>query len=106
MPKKPSLTKQIGEALGTENKAEQLNRISRLVDFAQSPVLAVTVLYHQTGEVFLSVVSPFQISSAQMKTVLQAAVDRITEMEVTEKFHSAILEDAPPSTEDPPDEEK
>lgn len=79
--KKPSLTKQIGEVLGTEDKREQLDRIQRAVDRAQSPAVAITVLYFD-GTIELSVAGTANITGDQMKMVLSQAQDRITEAQV------------------------
>ena len=77
MAKKPSLTKQIADHLGTENKQEQFDIIQRLTKIASQPPLAVTVLLTPAG-IDIQYVSPVQITPDQLKSVLQAGVDEVT----------------------------
>lgn len=77
MPRKPSLTKQIGDALGTQDKREQLERIQGLIRTAQSPSAAVTVTVSR-GEVLLSTASVLQLTPKQIKFILQEGIDEVT----------------------------
>lgn len=79
MANKPSFTKQIGEMLGTEKKAEQVEVLKRLTNIASVPPIAVTVLYTAAG-VQVTYTSPVQATPNQLKQVLQGGVDEITAM--------------------------
>lgn len=78
MPRKPSLTKQIADKLGTEDKTKQLERIDQLIRTAQVPPTSVTVLYTVAG-VDVTVASPTtQVTAGQIKQILQAGIDEVT----------------------------
>lgn len=77
MGRKPSLTKQISEALGTEDKRVQLKNIEQMKQFSQVPPVAVTVLYSVAGTE-VSVNAPVQITAEQVKIILNKGVDEIT----------------------------
>ena len=79
--KKPSLTKQISEQLGTEDKREQLKVIGNLVRQASAPAVAVTVLYAK-GELDISVSSSENLGAHEVKAILSGAIDDITEQVV------------------------
>lgn len=98
--KKPSLTKQIGEVLQTEDKREQLERVQNLLRVAEDVPIVVSVLAVR-GQLFVSVNSPVQVSSSQAKGVLTGAIDQLTRLEVKEEFRAQ--QDA---TVDPLDEQK
>ncbi len=85
MPKKPSTTKQIAEALQTEDKVEQLERIQQLAKVAETPSVAVTVLFAKGG-VDVSVAAQDRVSAGDMKYILQAGVDFITRQMVQQEL--------------------
>ena len=74
--KKPSLTKQIGERLGTEDKREQLKAIDSLARQAGAPAVAVTVLYAK-GNLDISVSSQENLGAHEVKAILSGAIDDI-----------------------------
>jgi ATP-dependent 26S proteasome regulatory subunit len=77
MSKKPSVTKQIADVLGTSNKVEQLEIVKQLVVTAQTPGASITVTLDR-GECLVGVNSLAQISPEEMKYVLQRGIDEIT----------------------------
>lgn len=91
--KKPSLTKQIAEALETDDKREQLERINGLKRLAQSPPVAVIVMLTPAG-VRVNALSDVNITVDDAKFVLQKGVDYLTEEAVKAKLQQ---------TEEPPD---
>jgi hypothetical protein len=77
MGRKPSLTKQIAEALKTENKKEQLDRIEGLKKAAQTPSAVVTVLFAR-GNVQLNTLSTNNMTPDDVKFILQKGIDEVT----------------------------
>jgi hypothetical protein len=75
--KKPSLTKQISEALGTTDKREQLKFIQELKAEIGKPIAAVTVLV-EGGVVSIALNSRFQLSPDNVKQILHMGVDEVT----------------------------
>ena len=75
--KKPSLTKQIGEALLTDDKREQLERIQGMIQGIRAPAAAVTVLFAK-GQTKVTVLSTGEITADDVKFILQKGVDEIT----------------------------
>ena len=82
--KKPSLTKQIAEVLGTEDKREQLKRIETLLQKDASPTVAVTVLFSE-NQTQTTVVGP-NVSADNVKYILSTAIEEVTEMVVRAKI--------------------
>lgn len=75
--KKPSLTKQIAEALLTDDKREQLEHIQGMIKGIQAPSAAVTVLFAK-GQTKVTVLSTQEITADDVKFILQTGVDEIT----------------------------
>ena len=98
MPKKPSTTKQIATILDTENKVEQLERITQLVQAAQMPSAAVTVLYSR-GIAKVTVISTQQITPEDVKFILNKGVDDVTSQIVRNELEQAQMD----AMEGPPD---
>ena len=99
MGRKPSLTKQIGEVLGTEDKREQLERIEKLSQASSVPPIAITVLYSTAG-VTLNYVSPVTVGPADLKAILNMAVDEITKAVLQKDIQDSQI-DPPEDSEDP-----
>ena len=78
--KKPSLTKQIGEVLGTDDKHEQLARIQELIGKSNAPVAAVTVLFD--GDISISVAADGRLGAGDVKSILMMAIEDITKQVV------------------------
>lgn len=85
MPKKPSLTKQIADALETDSKEEQLKRINILKQSAQSVPVALTVFITQRG-VQVTALADVDISVDDAKFILQKGVDFLTERALKAKL--------------------
>ena len=102
MGRKPSITKQIAEALDTDDKRVQLERIGNLMTIAQLPAIAVTVLLSK-GKVQLSVAGGERIGPEEVKQVLNLGVDEVTASVVRNQFE----QNAKPQQEPPelPDDE-
>lgn len=98
MGRKPSLTKQISNELGTENKSEQLKKIQELKRLAYTLPLAVTVLNTPTGPEF-AVAAPINVDSSNIRSFLSEAVTQLTRLEERERIRneaaSAINPDVP-----------
>lgn len=92
--KKPSLTKQIADVLGTPNKGEQLERIQQLLGQAQSPSIAVTVMFAQ-GRTSLSLVSTQDVTGDDIKFVLQQGVDEVTRQQIRAQMEEDQIEASP-----------
>ena len=75
--KKPSLTKQIAEVLGTEDKREQLKMVQDMVRQGGVPTVAVTVLFSE-GEVEIALAGDTRLSAGNIKGILSLAIDDIT----------------------------
>ena len=98
---KPSLTKQISEVLGTDDKREQLGRIEGLVQKEGAPVAAITVLF-AAGEVDIAVSSKFRLGASDVKGILALAIDNITEQVVRAELEAEAIgtEEVGPQTGD------
>ena len=94
MGNKPSLTKQIGEALGTEDKREQLKAIESLLRESNTPTAAITVLFSK-GEIDISVSSKFNLGAGDVKSILAGAIDDITEQVVRAKLEQEAMTSPP-----------
>ena len=93
--RKPSLTKQIGEALGTGNKVEQLERLNKLLQMVETPVVAVTVLFSK-GRTQVVVASERKVSPDDVKFILQNGVDEITRQVVEFDLEQKAMAQPPP----------
>ena len=89
--KKPSLTKQIAEVLGTEDKREQLKRIETLLQKDATPTVAVTVLFSE-NQTQTTVIGP-NVSADNVKYILGVAIEEITEMVVRAKIAQEEMEE-------------
>jgi hypothetical protein len=101
--KKPSLTRQIGDALGTQDKREQLVQIQQLQQAMRIMPFAVTVLQTAAG-VEVSVNAPIDVTASQVKELLNLGVDQITAAMVRAEMQQAE-EVAPPEAPTTPQDE-
>lgn len=81
MVKKMSPTKQIEAMLDTPDKTKQVERIQQLIQVADLPGVAVTVLYSH-GQIRLGFAGTTNLNSQQAKGILQMAIDQLTRQEV------------------------
>lgn len=102
MTKKPSLTKQIADQFGTENKQEQLELLGDLIRVAKDIPMAVTVLFTR-GIPFTVVSAPTKVNTKEVKAILTLAIEQLTRMEVKDELEKADLGPDPMEVI-PPDE--
>jgi hypothetical protein len=93
MGRKPSLTKQIADELGTEDKREQLEMVKRLKSVANAIPVAVTVLSTAAG-IDVAVASPAQVSADEVRGLLNEGVDHITAAIVRARLQQLQKEEA------------
>lgn len=95
--KKPSLTSQIAETLGTADKQEQLTLIRRLITTVETPKF--TVVLHFDGVNPRPQMGAFgdnRITTAMVKGLLQAGLEEITRAELQAEAEEASKEEVPP----------
>lgn len=95
--KKPSLTSQIAETLGTADKQEQLTLIRRLINAVETPKF--TVVLHFDGVNPRPQMGAFgdnRITTAMVKGLLQAGLEEITRAELQAEAEEASKEEVPP----------
>lgn len=82
----------IAKLLNTRKKSEQVERVQSLIDIAQSPAISVTVLMTPQAGVEVTALSSKQVSSSQVKQILQAALEKLTRMEVQAEQNKEVEE--------------
>lgn len=95
--KKPSLTSQIAETLGTSDKSEQLTLIRRLINAVETPKF--TVVLHFDGvnpRPQMGAFGDSRITTAMVKGLLQAGLEEITRAELQAEAEQENKDEVPP----------
>jgi hypothetical protein len=86
--------------LGTEDKREQLAKIENLLQGANDPTVAITVLFSK-GRVTLGLTGEPNVSGDNIKYILSMAIDEVTEQMVRARMaQEEIPEEIGPQTGD------
>lgn len=99
------MTDTIAKLLGTRKKSEQVDRLKQVMQVADLPGVAITVLFSH-GQVTLSVAATTEINSAQAKGILQTAIDSLTRREVMDQIQNERPPGFPQEPELTPEEEE
>ena len=89
----------LSKLLDTRKTSEQVERVENLIRIANNVPAAVTVLAVR-GQVLIDVVAPTQVSSSEVKAILNQAIEQLTRMEVEQEMSQAAMAQPAAPTDD------